>query len=95
MSIKPTRLPETSCCPFSGLNQSSWPLVSAEVTDYLDFCRLRELEAALRGTDATGLRYSRGDWLESRRAEAALRAHRRATCVNSYGAASPTLFRVH
>ena len=75
--------------------EQAWPLVSAEVTDYLDFCRLRELEAALRGTDAAGFRFTRTDWLESRRAEAALRAHRRATCVASYGTAPVTLFRVH
>src|SRR5687768_16986469 len=77
------------------LVEQAWPIVSAEVTDYLDFCRLRELEAALRGTDAAGFRFSRTDWLESRRAEAALRMHRRATCIGSYGSAPATLFRVH
>lgn len=75
--------------------EQAWPMVSAEVIDYLDFCRLRELEAALGGTDATALRFTRADWLESRRAEAALKSQRREAIGRSYVPSGSTYFRVH
>ena len=75
--------------------EAAWPMVSAEVLDYLDFCRLRQLEASLRGIDAGALGYGRADWEESRRAEAALKAHRRDVFASGYVPAAAVLFRVH
>lgn len=74
---------------------TAWPLVSAEITDYLDFCRLRELESSLRGVDAQCFRYGRADWLESRQAEAALKAHQRRVRDGGYVPAPASYFRVH
>ncbi len=74
---------------------AAWPLVSAEVLDYLDFCRLRELEATLRGVAAAGFRYLRADWEESRRAEAGLKAHQRRVRSSQYVPAPVSYFRVH
>jgi uncharacterized membrane protein YkvA (DUF1232 family) len=73
----------------------AWPRVSAEVLDYLDFCRLRELEASLRGIEPAGFRFGRGDWEEARRAEAALHDHRRRVRSSAYVPAPVVYFRVH
>ncbi len=74
---------------------AAWPRLSDEVADYLDYCRLRRLEAELRGTTADAFRFDRRDWQDAARAEIALAAHCRAVRDGSYVRASAPLFRVH
>lgn len=73
----------------------AWPRISGEVLDYLDFCRLRQMEAGLRGVDPQGFRFGRQDWEASRRAEAGLRLHQRRVREGSYVSAAVHHFRVH
>lgn len=74
---------------------AAWTLVSAEVHDYRDFCRLRGIEAMLRDRDPAGFRFTRDDWEVSRRAEAELRQHQRRVRGSSYVPAATRCFRVH
>lgn len=74
---------------------AAWPLLADEVRDYLDYCRMRRIEAELRGCRESEFAFGRQDWLRARRAEAAWIAHRRAVGRRSYlpAAAAPG-FRV-
>lgn len=64
--------------------QAAWPGLSGEVADYVDFRRLRRVEARLRGCADTGFRFTRADWERARQAEAALRTHQRRVRAGSY-----------
>ncbi len=74
---------------------TAWPLVYGEVHDYRDFCRLRGLEAQMRGRDPAGFRFNRRDWQVSRQAELALQQHQRRVRDGSYVPGSASCFRVH
>ena len=74
---------------------TAWPLVFAEVLDYRDYCRLRVLEAELRGRAPSGFRFDRQDWLVSRQAEAELKSHQRRVRDGSYVPGAAIHFRVH
>ncbi|MDQ3287360.1 MAG: hypothetical protein M3Q42_03695 [Pseudomonadota bacterium] len=52
------------------LVDASWPAVAQEVCDYLDFCRIRRIEAALRGASDCHFGFTREAWQEAARAEA-------------------------
>ena len=56
----------------TSLDEATWLLVVDETARYLDFRRLRNLEAQLRGCPHDALRYTRADWEAARNAEAAL-----------------------
>lgn len=74
----------------------AWPSLRFELGDYLDFRRLRAEEASLQGRRPHAIVYSREQWLQSRYAELAWRAHTRRCGRESYlGAPAPPLFRVH
>lgn len=75
--------------------EAAWPRLGAEVLDYLDFCRLRALEAGLRGARAEDFPFGRREWVEARVAEAALRGHQRRVRASSYVPRAVTYFRVH
>lgn len=74
---------------------AAWPRISGEVLDYLDFCRLRELEAQLGGVEPAALGFTRSAWELSRRAEAELRLQRRRVRDGSYVPQPVSHFRVH
>lgn len=74
--------------------EAVWPQVRAEVLCYLDFCRLRLLEATLRGAEVAGFCYSRRDWEVSRAAEATLHAHHNRVRKSSYVGSAAAYFRV-
>lgn len=74
---------------------TAWPRISAEVLDYLDFCRLRDIEAQLRGVEPTAFRFTRSEWEVSRRAEAELRLQHRRVRDGSYVPQAASYFRVH
>lgn len=74
----------------------AWPSLRFEFGDYLDFRRLRAEEAALQGRRPHAIVYSREQWLQSRYAELAWRAHTRRRGRESYlGPSAPSLFRIH
>ena len=68
--------------------EAAWPQVGAEVFDYLDYRRLRRIEAELRGCDEAAFRFGRYEWEMARRAEVALLRHVREVGCRSYLPAS-------
>jgi len=66
------------------LVEAAWPQLAGEVDSYLDFCRLRVIEAELRGCAVNQFSFARADWLQARRAEAGLIAHCRRVGQSSY-----------
>lgn len=75
--------------------ETAWPRLSAEVSDYMDYRRLRLIEASLRGCDVRGFRFLRADWSEARAAlDAATLRGRRASFVGSYVPQGEQRFRV-
>ena len=75
--------------------ETAWPHISAEVLDYLDFCRLRDIEAQLRGVEPTAFGFTRSEWEVSRRAEAGLHLHQRRVREGSFVPKAASYFRVH
>lgn len=56
--------------------EQAWRAVAEEIADYLDFCRLRHIEAALRGElRRRRFGFTRAQWQDAARAEAAWIAH--------------------
>ena len=64
--------------------EASWPLIAQEVRDYLDFCRLRRIEAALRGERRPYFGFTREAWRAAREAEARWVAHRHGVNLSRY-----------
>ena len=79
----------------ASLDEATWLLVADETARYLDFRRLRALEAQLRGCPLQALRYTRADWEAARHAEAALETHLRQVRFGSYAPEPVPLFRIH
>ena len=75
--------------------EAAWPRLGGEVLDYLDFCRLRAIEAELRGECENGFCFGRREWSEARVAEAALREHRSRVREGCYVPRAVSYFRVH
>jgi hypothetical protein len=77
------------------LIDAAWPELADEVECYRDYCRLRVIEAELRGCGITEFAFSRDDWQRERQAEAKLIAHCRKSGASSYLPSSgPGFFRV-
>ncbi|WP_202845278.1 DUF1232 domain-containing protein [Luteimonas saliphila] len=62
----------------------AWPALAAEMRSYLDFCRVRRMEAALRGCGEADFVFGRREWDLARNAEAGLLVHRREAGLRSY-----------
>lgn len=75
--------------------EAAWPSLRSEVTDFLDFCRIRSLEAALRGVEIRNFGFTRGDWEAARQAEYLLEKQRRCIRENSYIPQREPRFVVH
>lgn len=75
--------------------EAAWPSLQAEVADFLDYCRVRSLEAALRGSEISDFRFTRSDWEVARQAEYFLEKQRRCIRENSYIPQRETRFVVH
>lgn len=74
----------------------AWPELADDVEAYFDFRRLRAEEALLRGERPRRFAFGRDEWMEARRAEAALRAHVALRGADSYlHPRAAALFRVH
>jgi len=63
---------------------AAWPQLAGEVDSYLDYCRLRAIEADLRHCRVFEFHFGRQDWQEARRAETALIEHCRRVGASSY-----------
>ena len=63
---------------------AAWPQIGGEVRNYLDYCRVRHIEAELRGCDESAFAFGRDDWEQARRAESAWIAHCRKVGARSY-----------
>jgi hypothetical protein len=79
----------------ASLDEAAWLLVADETARYLDFRRLRNIEAQLRGCPRDALRYTRADWEAARNAEAALASHLRHVRFSSYAPEPVPMFRIH
>ena len=79
----------------ASLDEATWLLVADETAHYLDFRRLRTLEAQLRGCTQDEVRYTRADWQAARTAEAALASHLRHVRFSSYAPEPVPMFRIH
>lgn len=94
-SLIPAWLPRVGRLDDAIVIETAWPRLADEVDGYIDFRRLRRIEADLRGCAENDFRFDRNDWLEERRIEAALNAQRRAVRETSYLPAPCAMFRIH
>jgi len=69
---------------------AAWKTLAPEVRNYLDFCRLRQVEREL----GNGQGFDRAEWELARRAEAEWIEHCRRVSGNSYLTESPAHFKV-
>lgn len=75
--------------------EAAWPSIRTEVADFLDYCRVRSLEAGLRGREPGAFGFTRTDWEEARRAEYILARQRRCIRESSYLPLMASRFAVH
>lgn len=95
-ALIPSNLPPIRRLDDAILVDAAWPHLAGEVDSYLDFCRLRAIEAELRGCAVGQFSFARADWLQARHAEAGLIAHCRRVGESSYlPAPAARGFRVH
>lgn len=79
--LRPATSSETSyACPA----EAEWTLLANEIERYLDFRRLRHLEAQLHHCSDSDFHFDRHDWEVAHEAEAALSAHLRHVHEESY-----------
>lgn len=90
----PDTLPRVGRLDDAIVVDAAWSRLENEVADYLDFNRVRRIEAALRGMRALEFRFGREDWMQARVAEAALAEHKRTIRESSYVPRAPSLFSI-
>lgn len=94
-NLIPNGLPVVGRLDDAVMVETGWPIAADEVRNYLDFCRLRRIEAELRGEQRPHFGFTRETWLVARQAEAEWIAHCRQVATNSYlPAGSSPRFRV-
>lgn len=86
----PDALPKVGRLDDAIVVDTAWSRLGREVRNYLDFCRLRQVEREL----GNGRNFHRQDWEEARNAEAQWIEHCRRVSGNSYLTDSPMYFRV-
>lgn len=75
--------------------EASWPAIAQEVSNYLDFCRIRRIEASLRGEERRHFGFGRMEWRDAAPAEVEWIAHCQRVGGESYVPADPAdRFRV-
>ncbi|KRG63019.1 hypothetical protein ABB26_13575 [Stenotrophomonas humi] len=74
---------------------TAWPKLVVEVTNFLDYQRLRRLEAERQGRRYEEIPFNRRYWLELREVEARLHEHQRRVREGSYAPEPLSYFRVH
>ncbi len=91
----PNTLPVVGLLDDAVLIETAWPSLADEVRDYLDFCRLRRIEAGLRGEQRTHFGFTRAQWKDAHDAELAWLAHCQRVGRESYlSTDAPRRFRV-
>lgn len=91
----PDSLPKVGRLDDAIVIETAWPRLVAEIACYLDFRRIRRLEAVLRGMAEQAFGFTRRDWQEARVAEYELAVHHRSVRGSSYVPRSSTRFHVH
>ncbi|QOY62092.1 hypothetical protein INQ40_09070 [Lysobacter sp. H21R4] len=92
----PHNLPVVGWLDGAVVVEAAWPTLADEVRDYLDFCRLRRIEARLRGEDRRYFGFTRDQFDDARLAEFLWIEHCRRTGRSSYLAADEAgRFRVN
>ena len=80
----PDELPRIGRLDDALIVDAAWPALAGEVGDYLDYCRVRRIEAELRDCAESAFVFSRADWAEASKAEKAWIAHCREAGRRSY-----------
>ncbi|MGV8959499.1 MAG: hypothetical protein ACOH1V_03845 [Stenotrophomonas sp.] len=91
----PASLPRVGHLDDAIVVDTAWPQLVREVANFLDYQRLRQLEANARGCRYDEIEFNRGIWLKVRGLEADLIAHRRQVRESSYAPEPVSYFRVH
>jgi hypothetical protein len=86
----PDTLPRVGRLDDAIVVDTAWSTLAPEIRNYLDFCRLRQVEAGLGGND----RFGRREWELARTAEAEWIEHCRRVSGNTYLTDSPAHFRI-
>ncbi len=95
-TLIPRSLPVVGWLDGAVVVETAWPTLADEVRDYLDFCRLRRIEARLRGEDRRYFGFTRDQLDDARLAEFLWIEHCRRTGRSSYLAADEAgRFRVN
>lgn len=83
-NLIPNGLPVVGRLDDAVMVETAWPSAANEVRDYLDFCRLRRIEAELRGEQRPHFGFDRATWLVARQAEAEWIAHCHHVATSTY-----------
>lgn len=91
----PDELPRVGRLDDAIVIDAAWPRLADEVACYLDYCRIRLIEAELRECEVSQFTFGRDEWELARRAESAWTEHCRASGESSYlPAPAPRTFRI-
>ncbi|GAB3386328.1 hypothetical protein [Lysobacter fragariae] len=93
--LLPNSLPTVGHLDDALVVEAAWPTLQGEVAAFLDFCRIRSIEAQLRGCGIGDFTFDRRDWADAHRAEADLEIQRRCIREGSYLPALAPRFCVH
>jgi hypothetical protein len=94
-NLIPNGLPVVGRLDDAVMVETGWPKAAEEVRNYMDFCRLRRIEAGLRGEKRPYFGFNRETWMRAHQAEADWIAHCHAVATNTYvPAAGNHRFRV-
>ena len=93
--LLPNTLPKVGHLDEAIAVEAAWPSMQDEVAAFLDFCRIRAVEASLRGCEVGSFRFTRNDWEAARQAEYILVQRRRSIRDGSYLPQIATRFLVH
>ena len=74
---------------------TAWPKLAGEVANFLDYQRLRQLEAERQGRGYHDIAFNRRSWLDLREIEARLHEHQRRVRESSYAPEPLSYFRIH
>ncbi|MGH8052893.1 MAG: hypothetical protein ACREP4_03070 [Stenotrophomonas sp.] len=74
---------------------TAWPKLADEVASFVDYQRLRRIEAERQGRSYEEIAFNRHNWLELREIEARLHEHQRRVRESSYAPEPMSYFRVH
>jgi hypothetical protein len=74
---------------------TAWPKLVYEVINFIDYQRLRQLEADRQGRGYADIAFNRQIWMELREIEARLHEHQQRVRESSYAPEAPSYFRIH